>query len=161
MIGVPIDGSALMLGGNKSVVINTTIPSSALKKKHNAIAYHHVLEAIAARLIRFCHIDSKINVADVLTKPLDNQSFHHLIRPFLFRNPGEPRWPPENKVLSVFDPLAKDPSVQTPSASVSEQPSTSGEVNTPNSTGGLPKNPSTSSFNRYEIRNANYLPVKR
>ena len=104
MIGVPINGSALMLGDNKSVVINTTIPSSALKKKHNAIAYHRVREAIAARLIRFCHIDSKINVTDVLTKPLDNQSSHHLIRPFLFRNPGEPRWPPENKVLSVFDP---------------------------------------------------------
>ena len=79
MIGVPIDGSALMLGDNKSVVINTTIPSSALKKKHHAIAYHRVCEAIAARLICFCHIDSKINVADVLTKPLDNQSFHHLI----------------------------------------------------------------------------------
>ena len=111
MIGVPIDGSALMLGDNKSVVINPTIPSSALKKKHNTIAYHLVREAIAARLIRFCHIDSKINAADVLTKPLDNQSFHHLIRPFLFRNPGEPRWPPEHKVLSVFDPPAKDPSV--------------------------------------------------
>ena len=26
MIGVPIDGSALTLGDNKSVVINTTIP---------------------------------------------------------------------------------------------------------------------------------------
>ena len=45
MIGVPIDGSTLMLGDNKSVVINTTIPSSALKKKHNAIAYHRVCEA--------------------------------------------------------------------------------------------------------------------
>ena len=57
MIGVPIDGSALMLGDNKSIVINTTIPSSALKKKRNAIAYHHVCEAIETRLIRFCHID--------------------------------------------------------------------------------------------------------
>ena len=54
MIGVPIDGSALMLVDNKSVVINTTIPSSALKKKHNAIAYHQVREAIAARLIASC-----------------------------------------------------------------------------------------------------------
>ena len=36
-----------------------------------------------------------------------------------------------SKVLSVFDPPAKDPSVQTPSASVSEQPLTSGEVDTP------------------------------
>ena len=98
MIGVPIDGSALMLGDNKSVVINTTILSSALKKKHNAIAQHRVCKAIAARLIRFWHIDSKINVVDVLTKPLDNQTFHHLIRPFLFNNPGEPQWPPEHKV---------------------------------------------------------------
>ena len=93
MIGVPIDGSVLMLGDNKSVVLNTTIPSSALKKKHNAIAYHWVREAIAARIIRFCHIDSVNNVADVLTKPLPNVAFHGLTRPFLFRNPGEPRWP--------------------------------------------------------------------
>ena len=134
-----------MLGNNKSVVINTTIPSSALKKKHNAITYHRVHKAIAARLICFCHIDSKINVADVLTKPLDNQTFHHLIRPFLFRNPGEPRWPPEHKVLSVFDPLAKDSTVQTQSTTVLEQPLTSGEVKPPNSTGELPKKSSSTS----------------
>ena len=48
MLGVSIDGSILLLGDNKSVVLNTTIPSSALKKKHNAIAYHRVREAIAA-----------------------------------------------------------------------------------------------------------------
>ena len=99
MIGVPIVGSALMLGDNKSVVINITILSYTLKRKHNAIAYHHIREAIAVRLI---------NVADVLSKPLDNRTFRCLIRPVLFRNPGEPRWPPEHKVLSVFDPLAKD-----------------------------------------------------
>ena len=93
MLGVGIDGSALMLGDNKSVVVNTTIPSSALKKKHQMVAYHRVREAVAARLIRFCHIESSRNVADVLTKPLPNPVFHHLIKPFLFRNPGEQRWP--------------------------------------------------------------------
>ena len=31
MLGVPIDGSVLMLGDNKSVVVNTTIPSSVLE----------------------------------------------------------------------------------------------------------------------------------
>ena len=98
---------------------------------------------IASRLIRFCHIDSKVNVADVLTKSLDNQTFHYLIRPFLFRNPGEPRWPPEDKVLSVFDPQPKVSPVQTSSDKDSEQPSTSGEVDKPNSTGELTDNPST------------------
>ena len=93
MIGVPLDGSILMLGDNKSVVINTTIPSSVLKKKHNAIAYHRVCEAIAARIVRFCHIDTQVNIADVLTKPLVGPTFHQLVSPLLFRNPGEEKWP--------------------------------------------------------------------
>ena len=93
MLGVKIDGSALMLGDNKSVVLNTTVPSSVLKKKHCAIAYHRTREAIAARSIRFCHVDSAVNLADLMTKPLPNPVFHTLVRPLLFRNPGEPRWP--------------------------------------------------------------------
>jgi hypothetical protein len=46
-------GSALMLGDNMSVFLNTTVSSSVLKKKHNAIAYHQVREAIASRIMRF------------------------------------------------------------------------------------------------------------
>ena len=34
MLGVPIKGPSLMLSDNMSVVLNTTIPSSPLKKKH-------------------------------------------------------------------------------------------------------------------------------
>jgi hypothetical protein len=41
-LGLALDGQALMLGDNMSVVLNTTFPSSLLKKKHNAIAYHRV-----------------------------------------------------------------------------------------------------------------------
>ena len=48
---------------------------------------------MTARAIRFCHIESEINVADVLTKPLPNPVFHSLIRPFLFRLPNWERWP--------------------------------------------------------------------
>jgi hypothetical protein len=47
-LGMALDGPALMLGDNMSLVLNTTVPSSVLKKKHNAIAYHRVREAIAA-----------------------------------------------------------------------------------------------------------------
>ena len=53
-LGVPIDGPTIMFGDNMSVVLNTTVPSSILKKKHNSIAYHIVREAIAAG---FCSLD--------------------------------------------------------------------------------------------------------
>jgi hypothetical protein len=40
-----------------------------LKKRHNAIAYHRVIEAIAARIMRFAYIKSEENVINVLKKP--------------------------------------------------------------------------------------------
>jgi hypothetical protein len=42
------DGPKLMLGGNMSVILNSSIPSSILKKKHHAIAYHRIREAMVA-----------------------------------------------------------------------------------------------------------------
>jgi hypothetical protein len=62
-----LDGPALILGDDMSVVLNTTVPSSVLKKKHNAIVYHCVREAIAARILRFANIKSGENVSDLLT----------------------------------------------------------------------------------------------
>ena len=41
-LGVKLDGPALMLGDNMSVVLNTSVPSSVLKKKHCSISYHSV-----------------------------------------------------------------------------------------------------------------------
>jgi hypothetical protein len=74
-LGVALDGPALMLGDNMSVVLNTTVSSSVLKKKHNAIAYHRVREAIAARIMRFVYIKSEENVSDILRKALFNEKF--------------------------------------------------------------------------------------
>jgi hypothetical protein len=65
-LGVALDGPALMLGDNMSLVLNTTAPSSVLKKKHNAIANHRVREAIKARIMRFAYIKNEENVSDVL-----------------------------------------------------------------------------------------------
>jgi hypothetical protein len=86
-LGVALDGPALMLGDNMSVVLNTIVPSRLLKKKHNAIAYHRVREAIAARIMRFAYIKSEENVSDVLTKPLSNEKFHYLMKRWSFRVP--------------------------------------------------------------------------
>jgi hypothetical protein len=79
-LGVALDGPVLMLGNNISVVLNTRFPSSVLKKKHNAIVYHSVREAIAARIMRFAYIKSEENVSDVLTKALSNEKFHYLMK---------------------------------------------------------------------------------
>ncbi len=51
MLGVGIEGPTIMYGTNQSVVINTTMPNSTLKKRHNALIYHRVREAVAAGII--------------------------------------------------------------------------------------------------------------
>jgi hypothetical protein len=43
LIGVELGGSTLMQGNNLSLVLNASISSNALKKKHSAIAYDRVL----------------------------------------------------------------------------------------------------------------------
>ena len=87
MLGIDIDGPALMLGDNKSVVLSTTMPSSMLNKKHNAIAYHRVREAIAAQILRFVHVPSQENDSDCLTKPLNATKHYGIVKPILFRSP--------------------------------------------------------------------------
>jgi hypothetical protein len=56
---VALDGPALMLGDNLSVVLNTTVPSSVLKNKCSAIAYHREIEAVEARKMKFSLIKSE------------------------------------------------------------------------------------------------------
>jgi hypothetical protein len=46
-LGVTLDGPACLLGGNKSVITSSFIPHLQLEKRHNALRYHHVPEAIA------------------------------------------------------------------------------------------------------------------
>jgi phosphatidylserine decarboxylase len=62
-----------------------TLPSSTLKKKYNAIAYHRVHEAVAAKIIKVNHIDGKANIADILTKATDGATFKKHIKVCLTR----------------------------------------------------------------------------
>jgi hypothetical protein len=68
---------ALMLGDNMFVVLNTIVPSSVLKKKHNAIAYHRVRGE--GKIMRFAK-----NVSDFLAKSLSNEKFDYLMKRWLF-----------------------------------------------------------------------------
>ena len=87
MLGVNLEKQTMLVGDNMSVVLNTTIPSSSLKKKHLACSYHRVREAIAGGFVLFGHIPSEKNLADIGTKPLSNMAYHRVIDPYLFRIP--------------------------------------------------------------------------
>ena len=70
MFGVPIIGPASVLCDNQGVVKNTSLPNSVLSKRHNAINYNVVREAVAAGIIRVGKEDGQTNLADAFTKML-------------------------------------------------------------------------------------------
>ena len=79
MMGIPLDGPTNVFCDNESVFKNATRPESTLKKKHNAIAYHRVREAVAAGVVRIAWEDGRFNLADVLTKLLSGPHLKELI----------------------------------------------------------------------------------
>ena len=70
MMGIPVDGPAYIYGDNQSVLANTTIPDSTLKKKSQSIAYHFVREGAARGEWRTSYINTHDNESDLLTKVL-------------------------------------------------------------------------------------------
>jgi hypothetical protein len=84
MLGAPIDGPAWMFGDNESVVTNSSVSQSTLKKRHHALSYHRVREACAAGVMWFIHTPGATNVADVLTKYLPWCDLKEKIGPVLF-----------------------------------------------------------------------------
>jgi hypothetical protein len=73
-----------MFGDNETVVNTASTPHGKLHKRHNALAFHRVREAIAARVIRFGHIAGIDNPADILTKHWDHNSIWPILKPLLF-----------------------------------------------------------------------------
>ena len=84
MMGVPIHGPANVLADNNTMVKNSTVPSQTIHKKHNAICYHFVREAVAANIIRIAYIPTTENLADMFTKPLGSTKLHAFIQKILY-----------------------------------------------------------------------------
>jgi hypothetical protein len=77
-LGVPVTVPTNLYGDNFGVIQSAEIPDSELKKKHIAISYHYVREAIAARIVNAIWIRSAENFADICTKALGTTIFHDL-----------------------------------------------------------------------------------
>ena len=89
MMGIPVEGPAYIEGDNQSVLANTTIPDSTLKKKSQSIAYHFVREGAARDEWRTTYVNTHDNEADLLTKLLPSgekrrgfvrKLLHHIYR---------------------------------------------------------------------------------
>jgi hypothetical protein len=88
-LGVSIKGSSMIFGDNESVVNTASIPHYKIKKRHNALSFHRVREAIAAKIIRFYHIPGDTNPADILSKHWDHASIWETLRPLMFWFDGQ------------------------------------------------------------------------
>ena len=72
MMGILCDGPSHIYGDNQSVLANTTMPDSMLKKKSQSIVYHLVRKGSASGEWRTAYVNTHDNEADLLTKSLPN-----------------------------------------------------------------------------------------
>ena len=85
MMGISLlDEPAYIYGDNKSVLANTTIPDSTLKKKSHSITYRFVREGVARDEWRTSYVNTHDNPADLLTKPLSGMKRRNFVRMILY-----------------------------------------------------------------------------
>ena len=74
-----------MFGDNETVVNTASVPHGKLHKRHNALSYHRVREAIAAGIVRFHHVKGDTNPADILSKHWDYPAVASQLKAVLFQ----------------------------------------------------------------------------
>ena len=67
-LGVPVADKGYMFGDNDSVVNSSSIPHAKLHKRHNALSFHRVREAVASGYVGFHYLPGTDNPADILSK---------------------------------------------------------------------------------------------
>jgi hypothetical protein len=83
-LGVNVRTKSYMFGDNESVVNSSTLPHAKLHKRHTALSFHRVREAIASGILSFYHIRSEDNPADILSKHWGYQQVWQLLQPILY-----------------------------------------------------------------------------
>ena len=84
MRGITLGGYAHVKVDNMSVVKNTSVPESQLKKKSNSIACHFVRQQVAADVARISYKPTHSNLADMLTKVQSGEARYKLAKCVLF-----------------------------------------------------------------------------
>jgi hypothetical protein len=81
---VPIRGQSYMFGDNESVVNSSMKMEAKLHKRHTALSFHRVREAIASQAVGFYHLAGSRNPADILSKHWAYSAVWKFLRPLLF-----------------------------------------------------------------------------
>ena len=78
-VNIPEDGTAPtnIFGDNLSVILSSANPEHDISKKHVAISFHVVREAIAAGIIEPYWIKGIHNMSDIMTKQIPSGPFYH------------------------------------------------------------------------------------
>ena len=92
MMGIPCNGPVFIQGDNQSVLANTSIPDSVLKKKSQSLAYHFIREGCARGEWITSYINTNLNTADLLTKTMPHgdkrKAFVRNLLHHIFRDDG-------------------------------------------------------------------------
>jgi hypothetical protein len=83
-LGIPIRDMSYLFGDNESVINSSTQPHSKLHKRHNALSFHCVHEAIASGYVVLTYLPGKFNPADILSKHWGYQTIWLILKPILF-----------------------------------------------------------------------------
>jgi hypothetical protein len=83
-MGVPVEGPTMVFGDNESVINTGSVPHGKLTKRHNALSFHRVREAVAAGITVLHYIPGNQNPADLLSKHWDWNSAWPLLKPLMF-----------------------------------------------------------------------------
>ena len=70
MMGIAVDIPSFVFSDNQSVLLNTSLPYSKLKKKISSIVYHFVKEGAAKSEWKTTYLNTNLNPSDMLTKSL-------------------------------------------------------------------------------------------
>ena len=83
--GMPINGATKVMCDNMSAILQATKHDAVLKKRHTAISWFRVREAVKRNEMDVCFVPSEWQLADILTKPVGGIIFNRLIAMIMHR----------------------------------------------------------------------------
>jgi hypothetical protein len=67
-LGIPIQEKSYVFQDNKTIINASLTPHAKLHKRHNALSFHRVQEAVASKYVTIFHLPGEYNPADILSK---------------------------------------------------------------------------------------------